>query len=185
MLCEGAKCAKYLLFFVVYCSLCVLETPCARCGCWAIHNLTTVVGTRVLWMSCRDARACQVQRMASGQSANPCWCVARVVVVRSRGAFVVVLVRCFGEVDIMNIRQHSSSSASGSRVGRPTLNTVSRSAKFVLRETLVRVIRVASPSSLSCPNALAGLSIHQCNNPTLRVGHHIGLHTFQTALRGR
>ena len=61
----------------------------------------TVVGTRVLWMSCRDSR------MASGQSANPWWCVACVVVVRSRGSFVVVLVRYSGEADTMCIHQHS------------------------------------------------------------------------------
>ena len=47
-------------------------------------------------------------------------CLVVSVVVKSRGAFDVVLVKCSSEVDIMCIHQHHSSSACGSPVGRST-----------------------------------------------------------------
>ena len=68
-------------------------TPCACCGCWACT--ASPPWWAPLHCGCpAGTHGCALlPRMASGQRANPRWCVACVVVVRSRGAFVVVLGR--------------------------------------------------------------------------------------------
>ena len=68
------------------------------CVLWLVGPSTARRSTCVLWLSCWDPRVCLMPRMASGQSANSCWCVVCVVVVTSRGVFVAVLVRCSGDV---------------------------------------------------------------------------------------
>ena len=103
------------------------------------------------------------------------------MVVGSRCAFVVVLVRYSREVDVMKIHQHATSSLCGSRVGRSTgcvhvnvEHCISfRQVRFGMAgvteaKTLLRITEVPSPpSSLSCRDALAGVSYHQHNNPSL------------------
>ena len=73
----GGSCNQWLRHHAVSrIALCSCHAVCACCGCWAIHSLPTVMGTRALWMSRRTHGCALTPRMASGQSANPCWCVA-------------------------------------------------------------------------------------------------------------
>ena len=111
---------------------CVLVTPCACCGCWAIPSLSIVVGTRVLWMSNQDPPICPDAQDGIRSERQPllvcCLCLGCEV---ACGAFAAVLERCSGEVDIMCIHQQPSSSACGSPSAdrldayTSTLNTVS------------------------------------------------------------
>ena len=103
--------------------------------------------------------------VASVQSANPCWCVPCVVVVRSRGSIVLVLVKCSSDVDIMCIHQHSSSFASGSCVGRPTVDAYTCVSFRQVRFDMAGVTDVKHSCGQYC--ALAGVSNHQHNNPSL------------------
>ena len=74
-------------------SICVFVTPCACCGCWTIHRLSTVVGARVLWMSCPDPRVRPYAQEGIRSEGQPLLvsCLCR----RRGGAFVVVLVEVF------------------------------------------------------------------------------------------
>ena len=116
------------------------------------------------------------------------------MVVESRGACVVVL-RYSREVVVMKIHQHATSSLCGSRVGRSTgcvLVNVEHCTSFrqvrlgitgvTEAKTLFRITEVPSPpSSLSCRDALAGVSHHQHNNPSLcRRTPHQAAHVYNS-----